>query len=126
MYNLAKVSKGSILAWFNEIFDALTKLAVDVELSVKNGSELLDRLMKDIVSERSSYCHPDFKVYQEEGMKKKPSSQEDCFEEKEERVVEIHPLSLAYSSVPGSEPFPGGPLTFNVPRFIPLLKERYE
>ncbi|KAJ3368456.1 hypothetical protein HDU91_000573 [Kappamyces sp. JEL0680] len=99
MYNVAKgtrpclipVSKGNILAWFNEIFDALTKLSVDVELSVKNGSELLDRLMKDIVAERSSYYHPDFR-------KLEVSPQE--------ADAELHPLSPSYPSVPGSGPYP--------------------
>jgi vacuole morphology and inheritance protein 14 len=50
-YNIAKVCKGEILMYFNEIFDALSKLAADTELSVKNGAELLDRLLKDIVCE---------------------------------------------------------------------------
>jgi hypothetical protein len=68
LYNVAKVARGSILYWFNEIFDALTKvsfiniqLSVDVELSVKNGAELLDRLIKDIVSEKVAYSC-DFKI----------------------------------------------------------------
>ncbi|KAI9685667.1 MAG: hypothetical protein M1822_004227 [Bathelium mastoideum] len=54
MYNIAKVAKGEILLYFNQIFDALCKLAGDPELSVKNGAELLDRLVKDIVSESAS------------------------------------------------------------------------
>ncbi|KAL4808273.1 vacuolar protein 14 C-terminal Fig4p binding-domain-containing protein [Aspergillus unguis] len=54
MYNIAKVAKGEILLFFNEIFDALSKLASDSELSVKNGAELLDRLVKDIVSESAA------------------------------------------------------------------------
>ena len=54
MYNIAKVAKGEILPYFNEVFDALCKLAADVELSVKNGAELLDRLIKDIVSEKAA------------------------------------------------------------------------
>jgi hypothetical protein len=44
MYNIAKVARSQILLYFNEIFDALTKLSVDVELSVKNGAELLGTL----------------------------------------------------------------------------------
>ncbi|CAG8798279.1 10889_t:CDS:2, partial [Gigaspora rosea] len=48
MYNIAKVSKGEILRYFNEVFDAMSKLAADSEVSVKNGTELLDRLIKDI------------------------------------------------------------------------------
>ncbi|KAJ5138347.1 uncharacterized protein N7515_003195 [Penicillium bovifimosum] len=54
MYNIAKVAKGEILLFFNEIFDALAKLASDSELSVKNGAELLDRLVKDIVAESAA------------------------------------------------------------------------
>ncbi|KAK2855634.1 hypothetical protein FQN49_004992, partial [Arthroderma sp. PD_2] len=54
MYNIAKVAKGEILLYFNDIFDALCKLASDSELSVKNGAELLDRLIKDIVSESAA------------------------------------------------------------------------
>ncbi|KAL2869867.1 vacuolar protein 14 C-terminal Fig4p binding-domain-containing protein [Aspergillus lucknowensis] len=55
MYNIAKVAKGEILLFFNDIFDALGKLASDSELSVKNGAELLDRLVKDIVSESAAH-----------------------------------------------------------------------
>ncbi|KAJ5884353.1 Protein VAC14 [Penicillium tannophilum] len=54
MYNIAKVAKGEILLFFNDIFDALAKLASDIELSVKNGAELLDRLVKDIVAESAA------------------------------------------------------------------------
>ncbi|KAI1362385.1 vacuolar protein 14 C-terminal Fig4p binding-domain-containing protein [Xylaria arbuscula] len=54
MYNIAKVAKGEILRYFNNIFDALCKLGADSELSVKNGAELLDRLIKDIVSESAA------------------------------------------------------------------------
>ncbi|KAF9426961.1 hypothetical protein BGZ94_005732 [Podila epigama] len=59
MYNIAKVARGSILRYFNELFDAMSKLYADSELSVKNGAELLDRLVKDIVHEQSiSYSGP--------------------------------------------------------------------
>lgn len=54
MYNIAKVAKGEILRYFNDVFDALCKLSADTELSVKNGAELLDRLVKDIVSESAA------------------------------------------------------------------------
>jgi vacuole morphology and inheritance protein 14 len=71
MYNIAKVAKGEILIYFNQVFDALckvgeqqalssigltigTQLAADSELSVKNGAELLDRLIKDIVAESAA------------------------------------------------------------------------
>ncbi|KAF9924331.1 hypothetical protein FBU30_005669 [Linnemannia zychae] len=59
MYNIAKVARGSILRYFNELFDAMSKLYADSELSVKNGAELLDRLIKDIVHEQSiAYSGP--------------------------------------------------------------------
>lgn len=85
LYNIAKVSRQSILAYFNQIFEGLTKLFADVDpgelrhacrswndvirkldsvptlhccitfilaiSDVKNGSSLLDRLIKDIVTE---------------------------------------------------------------------------
>ncbi|ORY01103.1 ARM repeat-containing protein [Basidiobolus meristosporus CBS 931.73] len=54
MYNIAKVSKGEILRFFNEIFDALSKLATDTELAVKTAANTLDRLIKDVVSEQST------------------------------------------------------------------------
>ncbi|KZV64601.1 ARM repeat-containing protein [Peniophora sp. CONT] len=60
LYNIAKVSKGEVLVYFNPIFDALSKLAADPELSVKNGAELLDRLLKDIVAESASTYVPHY------------------------------------------------------------------
>ncbi|KAG8863796.1 hypothetical protein FRB96_007633 [Tulasnella sp. 330] len=60
MYNIAKVSKGEILVYFNPIFDSLSKLAADSEVSVKNGAELLDRLLKDIVAESAPIHFPHY------------------------------------------------------------------
>lgn len=54
LYNIAKISKGEILSYFNEIFDILCKITTDSENSVKSAAELLDRLIKDIVSEKAS------------------------------------------------------------------------
>ncbi|KAI9294730.1 ARM repeat-containing protein [Neoconidiobolus thromboides FSU 785] len=54
MYNIAKVAKGDVLRFFNEIFDALSKLSSDPDTSTKNGALLLDRLMKDIISEQNN------------------------------------------------------------------------
>ncbi|SPJ78969.1 probable enzyme activator VAC14 [Fusarium torulosum] len=96
MYNIAKVAKGEILVYFNSIFDQLCKLGADSELSVKNGAELLDRLVKDIVSESAaSYVS----------------------------VLEAPPefdgddkVSLGENS--------HLPTAFSLSRFIPLLKER--
>ena len=46
LYNVVKVARGAILPQFTDIFGALSKLACDSEQSVKNATELLDRLMK--------------------------------------------------------------------------------
>lgn len=54
LYNIAKIAKGDILVYFNEVFDVLCKISVDNDTSVKGAAELLDRLIKDIVSECAS------------------------------------------------------------------------
>lgn len=54
MYNIAKVAKGEILPYFNELFDALCKLSADSDETVQKGADLLNRLIKDIVSEKAA------------------------------------------------------------------------
>ncbi|KAG8226294.1 hypothetical protein J437_LFUL002733 [Ladona fulva] len=52
LYNVAKIARGSLLPHlFPRIFDAIARLAADPDHNVKSGAELLDRLMKDIVTE---------------------------------------------------------------------------
>eukprot|EP01083_Nonionella_stella_P286811 976219_1 len=51
MYNLSKVARENILKYFNNIFDGLCMVCADVDMDVKNGAQLLDRLVKDIVTE---------------------------------------------------------------------------
>lgn len=96
MYNIAKVAKGEILVYFNDVFDALSKLAADTELSVKNGAELLDRLVKDIVSESAA-------TYASVLLPDAPAA-------------DSQELSPDHSTVV--------PHAFSLPRFIPLLQER--
>jgi vacuole morphology and inheritance protein 14 len=60
LYNIAKVSRQSILGYFNQIFEGLTKLFADVDVDVKNGANLLDRLIKDIVTEADSFSVTQF------------------------------------------------------------------
>ncbi|PVD20795.1 hypothetical protein C0Q70_18956 [Pomacea canaliculata] len=55
LYNIVKVTRGAVLPFFNNIFDGLSKLAAHPDQNVKNGAELLDRLIKDIVTESSSF-----------------------------------------------------------------------
>lgn len=55
LYNVVKVARGAVLPHFTEIFAALSKLAADPDQNVKNASELLDRLVKDIVTESATF-----------------------------------------------------------------------
>lgn len=54
LYNIAKIARGEILLYFNEVFDILCILVTDSESSVKNAADILDRLIKDIVSAKST------------------------------------------------------------------------
>ncbi|CAL4118608.1 unnamed protein product [Meganyctiphanes norvegica] len=55
IYNVVRVSRGTVLSQFNDIFIILVRLAMDADQNVKNGSEMLDRMMKDIVTESSEF-----------------------------------------------------------------------
>ncbi|XP_043472864.1 protein VAC14 homolog [Leptopilina heterotoma] len=55
LYNVVKVARGAVLPQFTDIFAALSKLACDSEQTIKNATELLDRLMKDIVTESGMF-----------------------------------------------------------------------
>jgi len=55
LYNIAKVARASCVAHFNPIFDGLFKLSADTDLQVQNGMQLLDRLLKDIVTESENF-----------------------------------------------------------------------
>ncbi|CAE6520257.1 unnamed protein product [Rhizoctonia solani] len=109
MYNIAKVSKGEILVYFNPIFDHLSRLAADAETSVKNGAELLDRLLKDIVAESAPVYFPQF-----------PET-----EKARQRQDEAHKLKHEGVLVPQSD-FPGARRAFSLANFIPLLAERIQ
>lgn len=53
LYNIAKIGRQSIISMFPDIFSALSRLVSDSDIAVKNASELLDRLLKDIITENS-------------------------------------------------------------------------
>ena len=55
LYNIAKVAREDIVAFFAEIFDVLCKLSADADPNVRNAVHLLDRLMKDIVTDSSHF-----------------------------------------------------------------------
>ncbi|KIM29482.1 hypothetical protein M408DRAFT_328738 [Serendipita vermifera MAFF 305830] len=108
MYNIAKVSRGEILIYFNPIFDALSKLSADSELSVKNGAELLDRLLKDTVAECAT-------VY----IAQIPQS-----EKARERVEEAYGLGILVNHPDDNSETKGLKKAFSLANFIPLLADR--
>ena len=55
LYNIAKVARAACVMHFNAIFDGLFKLSADTDQQVQNGMQLLDRLMKDIVTESENF-----------------------------------------------------------------------
>ncbi|KIP12787.1 hypothetical protein PHLGIDRAFT_97459 [Phlebiopsis gigantea 11061_1 CR5-6] len=114
LYNIAKVSKGEILVYFNDIFDALSKLAADPEMSVKNGAELLDRLLKDIVAETASVYVPQYP----ETEKARRQADEKPFVEPA-GVLIPHPDDVA-----SGKDLSQARKAFSLAHFIPLLKDR--
>lgn len=105
LYNIAKVAKGEILLYFNEIFDISCKLVADPDNSVKNGADILDRLIKDIVCEKAttyvSVLTP-------------PSQVQNV---KSSTVIDKDGNHVQYYD-------PQTPKAFSIAKFIPLLKER--
>ncbi|EKM59273.1 uncharacterized protein PHACADRAFT_113764 [Phanerochaete carnosa HHB-10118-sp] len=114
LYNIAKVSKGEILVYYNDIFDALSKLAADPEVSVKNGAELLDRLLKDIVAETASVYVPQYP----ETEKARRRADEKPFYNSD-GVLIPHPDDVA-----SGKDLSQARKAFSLAHFIPLLKDR--
>ncbi|KAJ3339402.1 hypothetical protein HDU93_008310 [Gonapodya sp. JEL0774] len=112
MYNIAKVARGDILRYFNELFDILSKLAADSEPSVKTGAELLDRLLKDIVSEQSNYAS---------GALNGEDSVDAANTDALTVINSDNPLDM--TTVPPVMP---RTFTFSLTQFIPLLRERIQ
>ncbi|CAJ0917272.1 2809_t:CDS:10 [Entrophospora sp. SA101] len=93
MYNIAKVSKGEILRYFNDVFDVMNS-----DLSVKNGTELLDRLIKDIAAEQSTTY---VSVLNSQNLVSN-----------DEQDFSTDPMAIPRTTA------------FSLPKFIPLLAER--
>lgn len=55
LYNIAKIAREGFIVFFNEVFDALCMLSADTDSKVQNAALLLDRLMKDIVTESAAF-----------------------------------------------------------------------
>ncbi|KAI3453176.1 hypothetical protein Pfo_009839 [Paulownia fortunei] len=60
LYNIAKVVRGDFIVFFNQIFDALCKLSADADANVQSAAHLLDRLVKDIVTESDQFSIEEF------------------------------------------------------------------
>ncbi|XP_022882114.1 protein VAC14 homolog [Olea europaea var. sylvestris] len=60
LYNIAKVVRGDIIVFFNEIFEVLCKLSTDSDPNVQSAAHLLDRLVKDIVTESDQFSIEEF------------------------------------------------------------------
>uniref|UniRef100_A0A7C9AXU5 Vacuolar protein 14 C-terminal Fig4-binding domain-containing protein n=1 Tax=Opuntia streptacantha TaxID=393608 RepID=A0A7C9AXU5_OPUST len=60
LYNIAKVVRGDFIMFFNQIFDALCKLSADSDANVQSAAHLLDRLVKDIVTESDQFSIEEF------------------------------------------------------------------
>lgn len=85
-----------------------SQLAADSELSVKNGAELLDRLLKDIVAETASVYIP---LY--------PETERVRDEREDPRGVLV-----SYPDGISDQDNPGRKKAFSLAHFIPLLRER--
>lgn len=105
LYNIAKIAKGEILPFFNEIFDVLCKISADTENSVRGAAELLDRLIKDIVAEKASY----YTTIVDNDPSQTPAA------------TTMDPVTgNVYQEASEQD----STLAFSLPKFIPLLTER--
>ncbi|GAA5914263.1 hypothetical protein JCM6882_003671 [Rhodosporidiobolus microsporus] len=122
MYNIAKVAQGELLVYFNELFDTLSKLHADTDQSVKNGAELLDRLLKDIVTEQAS-TYVSVANY---GPDASPSATPSLFHDQRHAPPRADSPSSSHDGEahPPSPTAPQPQRAFSLPRFIPLLRER--
>lgn len=103
LYNISKIARGEIMLYFNQLFDILCVLVADSESSVKNAADILDRLIKDIVSLKSTnYVSI---LHQNEG------------------EIALHQTN--HDGVALQVNNPQDPLkAFSLPKFVPTLLER--
>lgn len=114
MYNIAKVAKGEILPYFNELFDALCKLAADTDESVQKGADLLNRLIKDIVAEKAAT----YVSVVTEGPPEIIPAQVESSDPNQYVIANEPPQADKHAG------FDSRHTAFSLPKFIPLLMER--
>lgn len=78
---------------------------------MKNGAELLDRLLKDIVAETASVYIPQYPETEK--------VRELADEMQEQSILVPHP-----DGVPSNDHYPGARKAFSLAHFIPLLSDR--
>lgn len=105
LYNIAKIARGEILLYFNEIFDVLCILVTDSESSVKNAADILDRLIKDIVSAKATNY---VSILQQQNDLKDIRS----------HVVDESGVAVQVNHIQDTQK------AFSLPKFIPTLLER--
>lgn len=111
LYNIAKIAKGDMLLYFNEVFDVHCKIIADSDPSIKAAAEVLDRLMKDIVSE----CATTHVVRVNNDPKDAPPA----------TITDPHTGEVLANNEPSYEENESK-LAFSLPKFIPLLSERIQ
>lgn len=112
LYNIAKIARGEILLYFNEIFDILCILVTDTESSVKNAADILDRLIKDIVSAKSTNY---VSILQQQETSVTPSRQSNDIPS---HVISPNGDAFQVNEVQDTQK------AFSLPKFIPTLLER--
>ncbi|ABN65902.2 predicted protein [Scheffersomyces stipitis CBS 6054] len=105
LYNIAKIARGEILLYFNEVFDILCILVTDSESSVKNAADILDRLIKDIVSAKSTNY---VSILQ----------QQEVSNDIQSHLVDANGVAIQVNQVQDAQK------AFSLPKFIPTLLER--
>lgn len=105
LYNIAKIARGEILVYFNEVFDILLILVTDSELLVKNAADILDRLIKDIVSAKATNYV--LITYQKEPVTEITS-----------HLVDANGIAIQVNHPQDAKK------AFSLPKFIPTLLER--
>lgn len=110
LYNIAKIARGEILLYFNEVFDALCVLVTDSESSVKNAADILDRLIKDIVSAKATNY---VSILQQQNDLRQGES-----EDIQSHFIDEAGTAVQVNNIQDSQK------AFSLPKFIPTLLER--
>ncbi|KAG7660958.1 uncharacterized protein J8A68_005478 [[Candida] subhashii] len=116
LYNIAKIARGEILLYFNEVFDILCILVTDSESSVKNAADILDRLVKDIVSAKSTNY---VSILQQQHQQAQQQQQQGD----ESSVIRTNLVNNDGSAIQVNNP-QDPQKAFSLPKFIPTLLER--